>query len=80
MQSLRRVKNADVQAEIERVEKLVAKMQKKSGVLAAGDDEAQVEPKEGGGAKEPFHSKSYRLRPLATSSLPAKTFSPLLTI
>lgn len=55
------------QAEIERVEKAVAKMQKKNALLADGDDEPNAEaledadetPKEDGGAKEPTHSQSF---------------------
>lgn len=52
-----------LQAEIERVEKLVAKMQKKNGAptesesendTSTGADEAQVK----GGVHEPYHSKS----------------------
>lgn len=52
-----------LQAEVERVEKLVAKMQKKNGAptesesendTSTGADEAQVK----GGVHEPYHSKS----------------------
>jgi hypothetical protein len=51
--------SADHQAEIERVEKLVAKMEKKN---KGGDDdinEDAIADAEEGGAKEPNHSESF---------------------
>ena len=59
---MRKEPGADAQAEIERVEKLVTKMQKKNALLAEGDDEAEADEEtavtgEDGGAKEPTHSE-----------------------
>ena len=62
---------ADLQAEVVRVEKLVAKLQKKNAILAEGDaddadadaleDAADPEPTaETGGVKEPSHSAHIR--------------------
>jgi hypothetical protein len=49
------------QAEIERVEKVVAKMLKKNALLAEGDEDALADADETGGKKEPIHSRSERL-------------------
>ena len=46
------------QAEVERVEKLVAKMQKKNALLAeGGEEDAVADAEEEGGRKEPTHSE-----------------------
>ena len=53
--------SADMKTEIDRVEKLVAKMQKKNSLLAEDDDEEDKEVvDEAGGNKEPLHSTSGR--------------------
>ena len=50
------------QAEIDRVEKLVAKMQKKNALLADDDEETEAdEDKEVDGKKEPLHSAYWTL-------------------